>query len=700
MTRGSDARPEAGASLVLVLVALTVFGLLVPVLGQFGSANGVSGFVVKGQRFDRYAADNGVQGAIAKAQTDRTMGREYVPCPEVTSTMNAGSASFRRDVTVRCRGFAGSGIPVYRPVDRPDAPAYAVLGLDPGEHSIDIDSRGTVKTAGAWWANGDPSETSAHIRGGIIDARTDLFGATGGCRQSGGAAIYAAPRRCDTGETVAPPDLGTSLANLDGLRADTPAETRDACATIASGNGVVPLASGIHWDRDWLNQLTDGSCGRDVVVVLQPGPHYFDFDFYDDPGDRSPDNRWQIGGSGSQRVTLVGGTPINWADPAGAYAAAGHPNAAAAPGACDLGSPGVEIVLGSRSNITIESPARAELCPLAVTAGGQRISISGPTAGEAGPSQEVGPSEPTTARADAGGDPFSWPASPPEPIDPLLNQDCNSRDTCPPTLYREGELRRRRGQTTITMEVPNPFRENARVDELEIDVSHRESENRDDDDDDDDENNRNRINRLYFTVTGLAAPVRCEDFPKNDRWTQRTVRCDVRDLTFPMPDPAAVPTLGVVMHIETNNGNRGSVTVGLDHVALHGSETTAQVRAQACDCEAFFVDNDGRGNSAAAFVWGTVVLPTADVRAHFGGSSTFRLARGVIARQFRLEGVPTNDPNFIPVSLPGGGTYSGRIVEFEAQIAGRPKLRARVRLPDPVAEPTQAPVILAWDTHP
>ena len=29
-------RRESGASLILVLVALTVFGLLVPVLGQFG----------------------------------------------------------------------------------------------------------------------------------------------------------------------------------------------------------------------------------------------------------------------------------------------------------------------------------------------------------------------------------------------------------------------------------------------------------------------------------------------------------------------------------------------------------------------------------------------------------------------------------------------------------------------------------------
>ena len=172
MSARRTAGRESGASLILVLVALTVFGLLVPVLGQFGSTNGVSGYIVKGLRFDRYAADNGVQGAIALAQTDRTMGRAYVPCPQVTSTMNAGSTAFERKVTVSCKGFAGTG----DPVGDPSTPAYAVLALDPnGSHSIEVDSPGRLKTSGPWWANGDPGQTSADIQGVTIDARTDLF---------------------------------------------------------------------------------------------------------------------------------------------------------------------------------------------------------------------------------------------------------------------------------------------------------------------------------------------------------------------------------------------------------------------------------------------------------------------------------------------------------------------------------------------
>ena len=74
-------RREDGVSLVLVLVTLVVFGLLVPVLGQFGSVNGISGYVIKGQRYDRYAADSGMQAAIAWAQSRTRWGASTARAP-------------------------------------------------------------------------------------------------------------------------------------------------------------------------------------------------------------------------------------------------------------------------------------------------------------------------------------------------------------------------------------------------------------------------------------------------------------------------------------------------------------------------------------------------------------------------------------------------------------------------------------------
>lgn len=698
MSARRTAHREAGASLILMLVALTVFGLLVPVLGQFGSANGVSGYIVKGLRFDRYAADNGVQGAIAMAQTDRTMGRAHVPCPDVTSSMNVGSTAFRRDVTVKCQGFATSG----DPLGNDNTPAYAVLGLDPGQHSIDVDSDGRLKTSGPWWANGDAGQTSADIHGVTIDAHTDLFGAQGGCPARDGAKIFAAPTRCNTGQRM-DNTIPVSAPNLVGVLADPRVSAADTCASIPS-NGIVDLQAGIHWDVDWLNRLTDGSCRRDVLIHLVPGTHYFDFDFYDRSRRDAGDSQWRIRGAGSFHVTIVGGALSTGTNAASAYGRAGHPNRDPAPGTCDLGAEGVELVLGSQSNITLESPARMELCPRETGLSAQHVAISGP--GDGGPvtSRDIVAAVPTRAVGATvdGRDRFTWADSPPGPIAPIQNQECAPRGDCgaPGTNHLEGVLTSRgRGEATVAMDVPNPFTKNDRLDALAINVSHRETEN---DEPGSENGDRARITDMWFEVTGLGAPRECRsrrDFSKSDEWAQDTVVCDIRDVTFPLSDRTAVPTLKVILHIATNGGERGSVSVDVDQVALNGKATALVPRLQACACDALNIDNNKSGNAASAYVWGTVVLPTADVNEDFGRSTTFGLKRGVIARRFKLEHL-ADDPNFIPVSLPNGGIYTPRIVEFEAQISGKPKLRARVEFPDPVKSPLATPDIKVWDTHP
>ncbi len=695
MSTRVDRSSEAGASLVLVLVTLVIFGLLVPVLGQFGTANGVSGYIVKGQRYDRYAADNAVQSAIAYAQTRRTAGRAYVPCPDLRSVMNETSTAFRRDVTVKCQGFDASGVPVGDAAR--GIPAYAVLGLNGGEHSIDVDSPGRIKTQGAWWANGDPGETSADIHRVTIDASDDLFGATGGCKESNGARIFAAPLRCRSRASVADPGFGSGLDTLDGKRADTFAETEDACRSIRDGNGVVALEPGIHWNVDWLNELTDGSCRRDVVVWLKRGVHYFDFDFYDRSKRGSGDSRWTIGDSRGQHVTVVAGERSGWTTEPQAYAAATQANEATGAGACDLGVPGAELVLGSNSNIRIESPARVELCPFAVEGAGQRLSVSGAPAGPAERVESFGPVAPREAVGDGN---ISWPASPPESIDPITERNCTRNDDCGPVNvnYAEGDLSR---DATVTMKVPNPFTANARLETLQLDVSHRESENRDGDDED----NRVRIRRLWLEVTGLGLPIECDDLPASiNTWSQRTVNCDVSEARFPLPGvdgPDALADLNVVLHVETRGGRRGSITVALDSVGLKGTQTPVVSRSSACSCDALFFDNNGSGNVASAFVWGTVYLPSTTVRADLGGSRAFRLERGVVADTFELEGLPvaTSTP-FIPVSLPGGGIYTTRRVTFEATIGGQAKLRARVEFPDPVLVPDGTPKITDWNTRP
>ena len=99
------------------------------------------------------------------------------------------------------------------------------------------------------------------------------------------------------------------------------------------------------------------------------------------------------------------------------------------------------------------------------------------------------------------------------------------------------------------------------------------------------------------------------------------------------------------------------------------------------DCAAITVDNGGGG--ASAFVWGTVYVPRADVDLDFGGTNAFRFARGVVVHQLRITNLPST-PGFVPISLPHGGIYTKRTVEFAATVGddSSPTLTARVVFPD------------------
>ncbi len=688
---------QRGVSLVLVLVALTIFGLIVPVLGQFGSVNGVSAYIVKGQRYDRYAAANGMNAAIAWAANQRTAGREHVPCPDIVTDVPGPSVTTNRHVVVKCTGFVTSGVPV---LTDPSIPGFAVLGLNLADHSIEVDGdvSARLKTRGAWWANGGAGRTSADIHGVQVDATDDLFGATRRCHETSGGRIWAAPLQCDTGRAVADPGYASSLTTL----ADSQADPVLDCASIQA-NGVLALAPGIHWDAAFLTDAASGRCSahRDVVIWFQPGAHYFDFDFYD----RDADTEWTMGGSSRGRATVIGGVPVGW-DPGGApdqnaaaRAAVSVDNAAVTAGACDLGASGVELVLGSTSHLTVESPTQFEVCPFRTDPAGQHLAISGPREGGTSPITPVGPETPISAVPN--GRDFTWPAAMPAPPlpDALANADCGPRrPPCNPDLYVEGELSGRRAEAKVTMQVPNPFTKDARFEDLILTVSHREEES------DGDEDRRGRLRDLSFELTGIpGSRVLCEPIGSaSDDWTVALVQCRL-ETPVPMPDPDVVRNLGVVMQIRTDNEDRGSVTVALDHLAIRGAQTTASVRAQRCDCEALFFDN-GAG-AGSAFVWGTVYLPTADVKADFGGATAFKLARGVVTRTLMLENL-ADDRSFIPIELPGGGIYSTRTVAFEATVgdATEPTLKARVSFDDPTTAPGAPPVfppprITSWNPH-
>jgi hypothetical protein len=667
--RARRRRDERGVSLVLVLVTLVVFGLLVPILGQFGSTNGVSGYLLTGQRYDRYAAETGMQEAIAWAQTQRVVGRNRVPCSTVTDSVQpTASTKSARTVNVRCQGFRGSG----DPQSTPSIPQYALLTLNGG--NVTVAGR-PMRTDGAWYSSGgiDASRTR-------LDATADYVGAARGC-----SGVNASPTDCGTGRpgtdpgyTVPVPPVPTRTP-VDRWRAD--------CSGIV--NGIVRIDPGLHWQRSYFNDLGDGRCG-DVTIWFAPGdgsvPHVFDFTFYD-PGATAS---WTVDVRGA-RVRVVSGTPLG-----------GNPAAG-----CDPTAPAAALIAAGGFWLDAASGATLDLCGSAVS--GQRIAMSQVVRGT-NPAPVDAPKSLVT-RIDAN-PPTFFAKAPPAPVAPLAAVECAPRATCAPDTYLSGSVTGRRATGEVVLTVPDPIPTGASPQNLTIALSHREREA-----------NRGDLRQLRLWITGLGSRVDCGGLsdPRNtidsapDWSTGRTdqLTCDLTRFHEPY-----FPQGPLQLHVAVDTGNgQGdnrpdpSVALDLDQVAVAARFTPAGTR----DSKPARPIIEIHSGVDATFA-GTVYLPVGDVTVDLGDAtpaSGFR--RGLVARNVSVTQVP-NDPRYAPFSLPNGGSYTDRTVTFAAYLTngsnGDPNqalLTARVRFCDPqpdgghAAEPEcngqsgQEPVILSWD---
>jgi hypothetical protein len=666
---------QSGVSLVLVLVALTIFGLLVPVLGQFGSVNGVSAYLLHGQRVDRYAADSGMQGAIAWAQRVRTGGRAFVPCPEIqTGPLPDASAAFNRSVTVRCQGFRGSG----EPQETPSMPQYAVLALanTVNEDGIEVLGSGSLRTHGAWWSDtGTPGGAEAiRVDGVRVDASDDLVGGRGSCRLLNGGRLDASPLRCDTGVSKGDPGWPSAVQSI----ADVPIRWAPTCSDV-SQYGVVTLQPGYYWDRAGLESLTrTNACGRPIVLWLQPGgSYYFDFDFYD--GSNGDQARWVIGGGTAANV-VVGGTPNGWSpgDPNAVPEATAAVRAATndAPGSCLPGT-GPHLVFGGASQMVVDAPGLLELCDPGGS--GQRISLYGQQQDEAH-SAQVFSSTPVDGTVSGG---LTWPST----FDPaaLAQAECHGTDPCDPGSYVAGTLSGTKQQATLDLRLPRTIPPGGRVDAVDLVIDHRETTANPDD-----------LRTLHVELTDGATTFDCNndlsgDLQAGDQWHRDTLTCGNGPRH---PLPKNLGDFHVVVTIATRNGNKSEdtpqVTFSLDHLSLDAHVTMPTLRKQSgcvatVDCRWFFVDDQGASGASAARAWvhGTVYTTIGRVRLRLAGNGGVGLTRGVVARNIQIDD-PAGTDSYFPVSLPGGGSYRDRLVTFEATLDGdsSPALRARVRFCD------------------
>ncbi len=704
----SRARPsESGASLVLVLVLVLVFGLLVPVLGQLGSASNVATHVVKGQRFDEQSAASSVQAAIAWARTTDAAGRDNVACPDLTTKFPRDDG-YGRTVTVHCRAIPGSG----RLQEGPNTPTYALqtTGTGSDEIGIDVTGAGPFSTVGPAWSNsggqdGDPAIfTSANL-----DDHADLVGGVGPCSTPSGQ-VFGAPDLCNSG--VAIPDPGgtgdptggkwaSSVQSID----DVPLRSvpDDPCPTIPASR-VYALQPGYYHDGPGLEALTNRNapnfCG-DTVLWLEPGPgntvgrFYFDLSFFDP----SFDATWPMNAG-----AIVGGAPSGWAPDAATSQVDAVRGLIGGEGSCNKARNGVELVFGDRTRIRLREPAELELCPVArgATEVGQAISIYGRKTGDA-PRTTVS----TAPSAVASGGWFSWPPGLPA-VDPLRIPDCDGAAPCASGSSMAGTLSGRQVAGTITMAVPYQVETGVRLDAFTIAVRHRESEATTGD-----------LAALTLTLGGLPAGYTCDVSavqPSIGAWRTDNATCTASDA----PTNGA-PSTDFTATLTATNANRDGALSGveLDSLKADATFTRPALRAQAgCivvpegrdGCtpdQSHFLDLSARGKASVS-IWGTVYAPRARVYADFQDQSPIRFARGAVVRSFAGVGLPSV-PGLAAFSLPNRSSYADRYVSFEAFVDGRslPTLEARVYFcesltPDGdrgdrcLQQPPAAPRITTW----
>jgi len=86
---------EQGASLVIALIFLAVFGLLIPAILNLGTNDLLGTSKLQGQRGSVYAADGATDAAIQYLRRNTGCGRVFGSCPDgnvVTATMNGVTA--------------------------------------------------------------------------------------------------------------------------------------------------------------------------------------------------------------------------------------------------------------------------------------------------------------------------------------------------------------------------------------------------------------------------------------------------------------------------------------------------------------------------------------------------------------------------------------------------------------------------------
>jgi len=353
------ASADDGSALVIALTFLMVFGLIIGVVLQFATTGQRITLSVRDEAMSTYAGGGALDGAINAVRSNLSQGTQAAGA-STCFTIPVNQLDNPSPVAVTCTPRSGSGASIG--AGTTSQPGQAVLTRSANA------AEGVILGSGANVPfQGDVTARElVSVPAGASLSSTDSVtaGVTCSGTTSPACAVAAAP-----GD---PGWAGPSTASTPLMGA------LPACAALIS------LSPGIY--RSAGNLQTVLNCAG-AVVWFQSGTYFFDFT---DAGDHA-----LVIDAGD---VVVGGTPSGWTP--GAAGAAGVPPypTSTSPGAsaCNTGQPGVDLVFGGDSRLTVQGGGKAQFCALETSATAQHIvlrSSTGASVGSTGASGTAASSE-------------------------------------------------------------------------------------------------------------------------------------------------------------------------------------------------------------------------------------------------------------------------------------------------------------------
>jgi hypothetical protein len=266
VTRGR-VEGERGASLVLALAFLALFGVFIVALLGFAEASFRATVGVHDQGMAQYAASSAVDTAIQRVRTSLTLGAEG----DTTCGLSYPAVDGAPAVTVDCLPQPGSGN-VHPGVDAPWNALLTLAGM-----GVDSSQSGTLAVTGPIFSN---TNISLHIPGQPKLDATDLpVTARGSCGTNIADWTYATLTCNFSGSDITGDDpLYTS--RLGELAAPSASNVNRPATCIGSGaTATIAYTPGYYTDVRVLTQTASPCNNSSVTRWFQPGVYYFDFDF-------------------------------------------------------------------------------------------------------------------------------------------------------------------------------------------------------------------------------------------------------------------------------------------------------------------------------------------------------------------------------------------------------------------------------------